>query len=144
MTDIKLDDAQIDVLLSDLFQCGFNVTAKQVQSLAREVKELRKGLAQRDAQIAALTAESVAMKRALNDILEPDAAVLERNHRVRALDAIETPATDAAVNEFMAQGVERFAERMRSFIGKPNKNDAAASYSSREAIMFAKQLREGK
>lgn len=55
---------------------------------------LRK-FAEAEAKISALAAENVALKSALNDILQPDAAVLERNHRVRALDAMETPATDA-------------------------------------------------
>lgn len=64
----------------------------------------------------ALAAENVAMKSALNDILQPDAAVLERNHRVRALDAMETPATDAFLAEVRAQahkeGVYFVANRM--------------------------------
>ncbi|EPN1005393.1 ead/Ea22-like family protein [Salmonella enterica] len=51
----------------------------------------------------ALAAENVQLKSALNDILQPDAAVLERNHRVRALDAMETPATDAFLAEVRAQ-----------------------------------------
>jgi len=50
----------------------------------------------------------------------------------------------AATNEIQAQGVELFAELMRSYIGNPSKNDAAASYCAREAVDFAKQLREGK
>ncbi|EEU4849586.1 hypothetical protein HBD74_000580 [Salmonella enterica] len=53
-----------------------------------------------------LAAENAALKSALNDILQPDAAVLEKNHRVRALDAMETPATDAFLAEVRAQGVE--------------------------------------
>lgn len=59
----------------------------------------------------ALAAENVALKSALNDILQPDAAVLERNHRVRALDAMETPATDAFLAEVRAQSVEMFSEK---------------------------------
>ncbi|ELB6162394.1 hypothetical protein RH327_002201 [Salmonella enterica] len=59
----------------------------------------------------ALAAENVQLKSALNDILQPDAAVLERNHRVRALDAMETPATDAFLAEVRAQGVEMFSEK---------------------------------
>ncbi|ELW3948052.1 Eae-like protein [Salmonella enterica] len=51
----------------------------------------------------ALAAENVALKSALNDILQPDAAALERNHRVRALDAMETPATDAFLAEVRAK-----------------------------------------
>ncbi|EOG2908791.1 hypothetical protein ACK85T_003567 [Salmonella enterica] len=46
-----------------------------------------------------LASENAELKSALNDILQPDAAVLERNHRVRALDAMETPATDAYLKE---------------------------------------------
>lgn len=53
----------------------------------------------------ALAAENVALKSALNDILQPDAAVLERNHRVRALDAMETPATDAFLAEVRASAI---------------------------------------
>ena len=56
---------------------------------------------------------------------------------------VKTPATDAFLAEVRAQGVEMFSEQQRSFIGKPSKNDAASSYSSREAINFADQLRKG-
>ncbi|EHT0773509.1 hypothetical protein KW620_001887 [Salmonella enterica] len=60
--------------------------------LASDYREL-------EAKCAAMVAENAELKSALNDILQPDAAVLERNHRVRALDAMETPATD----EFLAE-----------------------------------------
>ncbi len=65
--------------------------------------------------------------------------------RAEAEEAIKKacPATDAFRAEARAQGVEMFAEQQRSFIGKPSKNDAASSYSSREAISFAAQLRKG-
>lgn len=65
----------------------------------------------------ALAAENVALKSALNDILQPDAAVLERNHRVRALDAMETPETDAFLDEVRAQGVEMAIEHMQKIFG---------------------------
>lgn len=55
--------------------------------------------AELEAKCAAMVAENAELKSALNDILQPDAAVLERNHRVRALDAMETPATDAYLKE---------------------------------------------
>ncbi|EGH4174988.1 hypothetical protein IEI12_003956, partial [Salmonella enterica] len=51
-----------------------------------------------------------ALKSALNDILQPDAAVLEKNHRVRALDAMETPATDAFLAEVRARALDEFAK----------------------------------
>lgn len=56
--------------------------------------------------ITRFAAENVALKSALNDILQPDAAVLERNHRVRALDAMETPATDAFLAEVRTEVIE--------------------------------------
>lgn len=76
----------------------------------------------------ALAAENVALKSALNDILQPDAAVLERNHRVRALDAMETPATDAFLAEVRAsarnEGINYAASRLAAafnhgFLDKP-------------------------
>ncbi|HCH7411859.1 TPA: hypothetical protein NM841_002827 [Salmonella enterica] len=78
--------------------------AEQANKLAQEAVEK---LVQ---ECNALAAENAELKSALNDILQPDAAVLERNHRVRALDAMETPATDAFLAEVRAQGVEMFAE----------------------------------
>ncbi|WP_145055812.1 hypothetical protein [Mixta calida] len=124
---------------------------------------LQAQMSQRDAQMAALTAENVALKESVNhaggcisaaeseglvDALESKDGekLAELIHRrlCHAHLPVETPATDAAANEMQAQGVELFAELMRSYIGKPNKNDAAASYCAREAIKFANQLREGK
>ncbi|EIS1764528.1 hypothetical protein LZC69_002772 [Salmonella enterica] len=79
-------------------------------------------------ECAALAAENAGLKSALNDILQPDAAVLERNHRVRALDAMETPATDAFLAEVQAsarnEGINYAASRLAAafnngFIDKP-------------------------
>lgn len=83
-----------------------------------------------------LAAENAALKSALNDILQPDAAVLERNHRVRALDAMETPATDAFLAEVRAQGVEMFSEK---FGGGTQLSDMVKEV----AKDFAAQLRKG-
>ncbi len=79
-------------MINDLMEA-----AEQANKLAQEAAE--KLVQERNA----LAAENVALKSALNDILQPDAAVLERNHRVRALDAMETPATDAFLAEVRAQ-----------------------------------------
>ncbi|EOF5315631.1 hypothetical protein ACK1L6_004155 [Salmonella enterica] len=77
---------------------------------------------------AALVAENAELKSALNDILQPDAAVLERNHRVRALDAMETPATDVFLAEVRAsarnEGINYAASRLAAafnhgFLDKP-------------------------
>lgn len=84
----------------------------------------------------ALAAENVALKSALNDILQPDAAVLERNHRVRALDAMETPATDDFLAEVRAQGVEMLSEKFGG--GTPLSN-----LVKEVAADFAAKLRKG-
>ncbi|HAK6117917.1 TPA: hypothetical protein H2R31_002959 [Salmonella enterica] len=58
--------------------------------------------AKRENLIEKLAEESSALKSALSDILQPEAAILEREHRVRAMDALETPNTDDVV-EIMKQ-----------------------------------------
>ncbi|AXD71507.1 hypothetical protein CHC34_11410 [Salmonella enterica] len=96
--------------------------AEQVNKLAQEAAEK---LVQ---ECNALTAENAGLKSALNDILQPDAAVLEKNHRVRALDAMETPATDAFLAEVRAsarnEGINYAASRLAAafnhgFLDKP-------------------------
>ncbi|EIO3523530.1 hypothetical protein LQJ13_005186, partial [Salmonella enterica] len=77
--------------------------AEQANKLAQEATET---LVQ---ESNALAAENAGLKSALNDILQPDAAVLERNHRVRALDAMETPATDAFLAEVRAIELDSLA-----------------------------------
>ncbi|ELJ2880357.1 hypothetical protein QNS76_005043, partial [Salmonella enterica subsp. diarizonae] len=99
----------------------------------------------------ALAAENAGLKSALNDILQPDAAVLERNHRVRALDAMETPVTDDFLAEVRAQGVEMFADKYRAQLTAlpttpENIFDAAhvsLRYQIFDADEFAAQLRKG-
>lgn len=83
-----------------------------------------------------LASENAALKSALNDILQPDAAVLERNHRARALDAMETPATDDFLAEVRAHGVEMFSEK---FGGGTQLSDMVKEV----AKDFAAQLRKG-
>ncbi|MDJ3784070.1 DUF4752 domain-containing protein [Salmonella enterica] len=104
-------------MINDLME-----VAEQANKLAQEAAE--KLVQERNA----LAAENVALKSALNDILQPDAAVLERNHRVRALDAMETPATDAFLAEVRAsarnEGINYAASRLAAafnhgFLDKP-------------------------
>lgn len=104
--------------VSDLVKRGHEQAAELKSSCGaidvRSVEQLISDLASHlDVQLArsnALAAENVELKSALNDILQPDAAVLERNHRVRALDAMETPATDAFLAEVRASAIEAFAD----------------------------------
>ncbi|EAC2141728.1 hypothetical protein DUD99_04065 [Salmonella enterica subsp. enterica] len=104
-------------MINDLMEA-----AEQVNKLAQEAAEK---LVQ---ECNALAAENAGLKSALNDILQPDAAVLERNHRVRALDAMETPATDVFLAEVKAsarnEGINYAASRLAAafnhgFLDKP-------------------------
>lgn len=85
-------------MINDLMEA-----AEQANKLAQEATET---LVQ---ESNALAAENAGLKSVLNDILQPDAAVLERNHRVRALDAMETPATDAFLAEVRAIELDSLA-----------------------------------
>lgn len=85
-------------MINDLMEA-----AEQANKLAQEATET---LVQ---ERNALAEENTGLKSALNDILQPDAAVLERNHRVRALDAMETPATDAFLAEVRASELDSLA-----------------------------------
>lgn len=115
--------------------------AEQANKLAQEATET---LVQ---ERNALAEENTGLKSALNDILQPDAAVLERNHRVRALDAMETPATDAFLAEVRAQGVERYAAQLKSEAELADETgwDGAAKFlisESEKVLAFAAQLRQ--
>ncbi|EDU3721046.1 hypothetical protein ZM68_004318 [Salmonella enterica subsp. diarizonae] len=121
-------------MINDLME-----VAEQANKLAQEAAE--KLVQERNA----LAAENVALKSALNDILQPDAAVLERNHRVRALDAMETPATDAFLAEVRAQGADELAELYFTLAEHEANRYIADSW--RESARFAKdhaaQIRKG-
>lgn len=86
-------------MINDLMEA-----AEQANKLAQEATET---LVQ---ERNALAAENAGLKSALNDILQPDAAVLERNHRVRALDAMETQATDVFLAEVRASAQSEVIE----------------------------------
>ncbi|EAR5747677.1 hypothetical protein B9150_21210 [Salmonella enterica subsp. enterica serovar Typhimurium] len=122
MTIVELEEkcAALSARLS-MINCLMEV-AEQANKLAQEAAEK---LVQ---ECNALAAENAALKSALNDILQPDAAVLEKNHRVRALDAMETPATDAFLAEVRAsarnEGINYAASRLAAafnhgFLDKP-------------------------
>ncbi|EAZ4787651.1 hypothetical protein OJ723_004101 [Salmonella enterica] len=104
-------------MINDLMEA-----AEQANKLAQE--ETEKLIQERNA----LAEENTGLKDALNDILQPDAAVLERNHRVRALDAMETPTTDVFLAEVRAsarnEGINYAASRLAAafnhgFLDKP-------------------------
>ncbi|ELY7916167.1 hypothetical protein SOO92_000500 [Salmonella enterica] len=132
-TDIFHEQVTPSVVLALLDECAA-MTAKlsminDLMEAAEQVNKLAQEAAEKLVQECnALAAENAALKSALNDILQPDAAVLEKNHRVRALDAMETPATDAFLAEVRAsarnEGINYAASRLAAafnhgFLDKP-------------------------
>lgn len=106
-------------------------------------------LAQRDAQIAALTAENVAMKSAIAQTIGWQESVdAENTESVRLLNELKTPATDAAANALRAEGAEAVAayhkERIDALsdVHRRGANDHKVAYMA--AMDVAHQLREGK
>lgn len=59
-----------------------------------------------------------------------------------AIRELTTPATDAALAAIEARGVEKFAEATIA-IGEQEKEESII-YAGKQAMLFAKQLREGK
>lgn len=111
-----------------------NTLAADNDKAMEAMKQANEAVKLAHSKYSKLAAENAALKSALNDILQPDAAVLERNHRARALDAMETPATDAFLAEVRAQGVEMAIGYIEQII-----------YPNHETILseFAAQLRKG-
>lgn len=122
-------------------------------SLDKQMSVLEQtGIADRDraqkaeAQIAALTAENVALK---DFTLKARDAVENWNSWADEEDKIlnepETPATDAAANALRAEGVEWFATALAHEVMKSGEDyDSWKSAASNAAMDYANQLREGK
>ncbi|HER1248535.1 TPA: hypothetical protein VJI18_004593 [Salmonella enterica subsp. salamae serovar 48:z:e,n,x,z15] len=119
--------------------------AEQANKLAQEATET---LVQ---ERNALAEENTGLKSALNDILQPDAAVLERNHRVRALDAMETPATDAFLAEVRASELDSLAGLAETMLVKFSNQQCSSDMHEvvgwkmvlQQANNRASQLRKG-
>lgn len=135
---------QMSLIEMDGFLKGKCIT-RDLKVNETNAEYLVRKFAEAEAKCAALAAENAAMKSVLNDILQPDAAVLERNHRVRALDAMETPATDAFWAEVRAQSADELAELYFTLAAHEANRYIADSW--RESARFAKdhaaQLRKG-
>lgn len=100
--------------------------AKYFARLYLHTKDSRdEQLSQRDAQIAALTAENLDPKQYVVDELK--------------YLSPETPATDAAANALRAEGLEMLAEQCDGYA-----LNHVYTYTKRHAKEFAQQLREGK
>ncbi|EOC7053285.1 hypothetical protein ACI68F_005358 [Salmonella enterica subsp. enterica serovar Muenchen] len=127
-------------MINDLMEA-----AEQANKLAQEATET---LVQ---ESNALAAENAGLKSALNDILQPDAAVLERNHRVRALDAMETPATDAFLAEVRAIELDSLAGVAETMLIKFSNQQCSSDMHEvvgwkmilQQAANLAAQLRKG-
>lgn len=100
-------------------------------------------------KLDAVAAENATLRDVLEDIVEPQSSVLEREHRIRAENALKAQATDAYMNSVRAEGVAMFAEELGSPYGDYDNRDyetgfnRAIEVSKNKAIKFANQLRSG-
>lgn len=128
-----------------VFEARYAELASDNDKAMEAMKQANEAVKLAHSKFSKLAAENVALKSALNDILQPDAAVLERNHRVRALDAMETPATDDFLAEVRAQSADELAELYFTLAAHEANRYIADSW--RESARFAKdhaaQLRKG-
>ncbi|EKY8361522.1 hypothetical protein RDV39_002231 [Salmonella enterica] len=91
-----------------------NTLAADNDKAMEAMKQANEAVKLAHSKYSKLASENAALKSALNAILQPDAAVLERNHRVRALDAMETPATDAFLDEVRTQARNELITELES------------------------------
>ncbi|MEQ9887630.1 hypothetical protein ABRP55_13880 [Pectobacterium zantedeschiae] len=101
--------------------------------LAGKVADLER---QRDALVkenAALKKKTSRLAEFIHEELQPDYSLNIES---------ETPVTDAALRELMAQGCDKYADATEQ-IGK-EENDEDIIYAGKQARLFAQQLREGK
>lgn len=61
-------------------------------------------------KLDALAAENAALRNVLEDIIEPQSSVLEREHRIRAENALKAQATDTYLKSVRAEGVDMFGD----------------------------------
>ncbi|HFD2061491.1 TPA: hypothetical protein ACF2D8_002348 [Serratia marcescens] len=97
--------------------------------------------AERDAQqkrAGALAVENQALSAALSLI----SGSYGLSPHIQSMCAVDTPTTDAALAAIQAQGVEKFAEATIA-IGE-QEEDQGIIYAGKQAMLFAKQLREAK
>lgn len=128
MTDIN--ERQIQQLAEGLPPSSIGLDYEEV------VTWLAKALAQRDAQIAALTAENVAL---MNRISWPQEQCPTTGAVTDVDPADFLPATDAAANALRAEGLEMLAEQCEGYA-----LNHVYTHTKLHAKEFANQLREGK
>ena len=79
---------------------------------------------------------------------EIDFGCMAYDHAKKLIDAVETPATSAALAAIEAQGVEKFAERMLTLANDPTYSTASHRNDLRDAgakaMDYAAKLREAK
>ncbi len=139
----RLENAEHQLHMKDL--AIYNIRAsRRAQFHKRRAVEVQNS--ELRVQIAALTAENVALK---DFTLKARDAVENWNSWADEEDKIlnepETPATDAAANALRAEGVEWFATALAHEVMKSGEDyDSWKSAASNAAMDYANQLREGK
>lgn len=115
-----------------------------LMDVAKEANEHAKaGFLAMQADYDKLAAECAA----LNGALERISGVYKLSPHIHKLCEVETPATDAAISEFWAQGVEKFAESVAELHSKTkagSRLEMQLAFTGGAAVSFAAQLRAGK
>lgn len=171
MTDIKAAlQAEIEKMESACDEIPFGLDEEDEQCLS-VMREALKELSQRDAQIAALKADFISLDKQMSVLEQTGIADRDRAQKAEAqiaaltaenldlkqyvVDELKylsptTPATDAAANALLADGVDRYIESVlnsnREIAEKGGFSDAVKVFEhlAKEASGFANQLREGK
>lgn len=125
----------------------------QLMGVIESASDLAKsGIKKLEQQLAAVVAENAGLKKfCKNAAFDADYEAelcMEQGGFTDALDEIKTPATDAAIANIQAQGVEMFADMTDKVADEEEFYDNGESfdslkYTAKQARLFAAQLRQG-
>ena len=141
------------------------VMAYAVQKVCLELTESRLKSKASEQQLASVVAENAGLKRKGREVLNEACKVYEKLNATITSDSgdfidgqtlhefqfvldVETPATDAAIANIQAQGVEMFADMTDKVADEEEFYDNGESfdslkYTAKQARLFAAQLRQG-
>lgn len=129
------------------WQAASKASEQQLSESRREFRAADATIHNLEQQLAAVVAENAGLKESRKNLTEFIHDELNADYPLN-MD-VETPATDAAIANIQAQGVEMFAHSMAHHLLVMEKNGEDAmtqiqvGTASRLALAFAAQLRQG-
>ena len=156
LTDLSILAVQLQAKAEANDDRDTAVMAYAVQKACAELIESRREFTAANATIHNLelkVVQSVAENAGLKELIEQHAGSIavcpncsheepsETDDIVALYRSLETPATDAAIANIQAQGVEMYAEATIA-IGEEEQNEDIV-YAGKQALLFAAQLRQG-